>query len=160
MDQDAVGKLNSAGIIDIQDILNASPQELETLSVSLDIAHTELRIINATARMLNSAWMIIERHMDLRTGFHAQDKEAGSQIEERPPSLLGLYPSRISIDLNSDKEAEVRDTGFTVSQVLHQLSTGGGYQALMSLWPELEQEDIQACLSYASLILSKTTGAA
>jgi len=157
MDQAAVGKLNSAGISDIQDILGISPSEMEVLSESLEIAISELRIIAATARMLFSAWAIIERHMEYKSVQSEAPEPEGAAID---PGLLGLYPSRIVVDSGGQREAEVRDTGFTVSQVLHQLSTGREIRDLLEVWTDLEYEDLQACLSYASLVLSKPAGAA
>lgn len=46
----------------------------------------------------------------------------------------------------------IRGIRITVSNVLRQLATGHSHERILKAYPELEPEDIDACIGYAALL--------
>ncbi|NJM30343.1 MAG: DUF433 domain-containing protein [Sphingomonadales bacterium] len=71
------------------------------------------------------------------------------------------YSKRITIDpeRRSGKPC-VRDTRITVSDVLEYLASGMSEAEIISEFPELNQDDIRACLSFAADRERRLLGAA
>ena len=59
--------------------------------------------------------------------------------------------SRITIDKNvCNGKPSIRGMRFTVSQMLELVAAGMTYQEILSDYPYIEEDDIVACLHYAS----------
>ena len=48
----------------------------------------------------------------------------------------------------------IRDMRISVELILSLLSQGASYQELLDDWPELEHEDILACIAYAHAVIA------
>lgn len=49
----------------------------------------------------------------------------------------------------------IKGTRITVEQIIKKLSEGANIEALLEIYPQVKEEDIYACLYYASEVIAK-----
>lgn len=52
-----------------------------------------------------------------------------------------------------DSKPVIRGQTLTVAEVLRKLADGATYEAVLKEWPQLQREDILACLEYAARLV-------
>ncbi len=63
--------------------------------------------------------------------------------------------NRITLNVNICKgKPTIRNMRFTVSQMLELIASGMTFDEILKDYPYLEQDDISACLLYASLVMN------
>ncbi len=63
--------------------------------------------------------------------------------------------NRITVDVNVCKgKPSIRSMRFTVAQMLEMLSSGMTFEEILADYPYLENDDIAACLHYASAVFN------
>lgn len=87
------------------------------------------------------------------------DSQVVSNLISTPIMNSEELLSRITINANvCHGKPAIRDLRYPVSSILEYLAAGDSVEDILTEFPDLEEEDIQACLAYAVLAVNARSG--